>query len=209
MYTYMTAGIGKIADDHDGNMESRIVNVTDYYFIYTELRNPAEQSVDLVHVYYVVNVIDNEGYSHVVGGNNYGNRTVPSHDTYGYQYPWQPHVPGNYTIITFLVSDWETPRPLSTPTSFGVNVSEKVDMLAEGESNNRLRVENINEADNSITIAYDYCDDTIPYMHSTTATLHTGEHVPINSVDAYLTDIQENKAIFRFVSNDGTDICLL
>lgn len=205
----MTEGIGKITDDHHGNRESRTVNATDYYFIYTEFRNPAEQPVDLVGVHYVVNVIDHEGYSHFVGANLYGNRTISGQANFGFQDAWQPVVPGNYTIIAFLISDWETPQPLSTRASFSVNVDEKIDMLGEGESNNRLEVENINEADNSVTVAYDYCDNIIPYMHSTTATLHPGEFVSINSVDAYLSDIREGQAIFRFASNDGTDVCLL
>lgn len=63
-YPYMTEGRGKITDDHDGRIESRIINATDTYIIYSEFSNPAEQPVDLVRVHYVINVIDHEGYSH-------------------------------------------------------------------------------------------------------------------------------------------------
>ncbi|MEO9294204.1 MAG: hypothetical protein ABI347_01225 [Nitrososphaera sp.] len=201
--------MGRITDDYEGKIETKIVNATDHYFIYSEFRNPAEQPVNLTRVFYVVNVIDDEGYSQFVDGNNYGNHTISSYSTHGYQVHWQPLLPGNYTIITFLVSDWDTPQPLSTATSFRINVGEKVDVLGEGDSNNRLQVESINVVDNTVTIAYDYCDERIPYQHSTTAVLHPGNHVPINSVDAYLTDIRGKEAVFRFVSNGGTDICLI
>ncbi|MEP0826801.1 MAG: hypothetical protein HRF40_15120 [Nitrososphaera sp.] len=205
----MTEGIGKITDDRDGNIASKIVNATDSYIIYSEFRNPAERPVDLEHVFYVVNVIDHEGYSQYVSANNYGNHTVLGRATSGYQLSWKPLVPGNYTIITFLVSNWETPVPLSTTTTFSVNVDEKIDTLREGESNNRLKVESINESNDSVTVVYDYCDDMYPYQHSATATLHPGEYVAINSVDAYLSGIRNDKAIFRFDSNGGSDICLV
>lgn len=122
---------------------------------------------------------------------------------------WNPLVPGTYTIETFLVSSYDTPQPLSNVATFHVNVDEKVDTLREGESNNRLQVEKISEADNSVTIAYDYCDKTIPYKHSNKAALRSGEHVSINSVDVYLTEIRGGNAIFRFAPNGGSDFCLL
>lgn len=208
-YPYLTDGKGKITDDFDGNKESRTVNATDYYFIYVEFNNPVDQPVDLVRVFHVVNVIDHEGYPHYVGANNYGNHTVEGHATSEYSFFWNPLVPGNYTVETFLVSDYEVPRALTSVTTFQVNVDEKIDVLGEGESNNRLQVESINEADNSVTIAYDYCDEVYPYTHSATITLQPGEYVAINSVDAFLAGIQEGKAIFRFMSNGGSDICLV
>jgi hypothetical protein len=208
-YPYMMEGRGKITTEFEGHKESSIVNATDYYYIYTEFSNPAEQPKDLVRVFYVVNVIDSYGYPQYVDANNYGNRTVAGHASSGYALLWNPLVPGNYTIKTFLVSSYDAPQALSSVATFHVNVDEKVDTLGEGESNNRLRVESINKADNSVTIAYDYCDEIIPYMHSTKAALHPGEHVSINSVDAYLADIRGGNATFRFVSNGGSDFCLL
>jgi hypothetical protein len=208
-YPYLTEGTGTITNDFDGHEESRTVNATDYYYIHTEFSNPAVQPKDLAHVFYIVNVIDSDGYSQYVDANNYGNQTVAGLASSKYTLLWNPLVTGKYTIETFLVSSYDAPQPLSSVTTFHVTVDEKVDTLGEGESNNRLRVERINEADNSVTVAYDYCDDTIPYTHSTKTTLHQGEHVSINSVDAYLAEIRGGNATFRFVSNGGSDICLL
>ncbi|WP_415283764.1 hypothetical protein [Candidatus Nitrososphaera sp. FF02] len=208
-YPYLIDGKGKIMDDFSGNRESRTVNATDYYFIYVEFSNPAEQPTDLVRVFHIVNVIDDKGYPHFVDGNNYGNHTVAGHAPSEYSFFWNPLVPGNYTVETFLVSDYETPQALTNVVTFQVNVDEKVAALGEGQSNGRLQVDIVNEADNSATISYDYCDEIPPYMHHTSATLHPGEYVSINSVDAYLAEIRGGIATFKFVTNGGSDFCLL
>lgn len=208
-YPYLVDGKSRITKDFEGLKDSGVVQATDEYFIHTEFSNPDGQPKDLKSVYYVVNVIDYDRYTHNVDINTYGNRTIEGRAVSNYRIPWVPLVPGNYTIETFLVSNYEVPRALTSVATFQVNVDEKIDALGEGESNNRLRVESINEAENSVTIAYEYCDEVYPYTHGATATLHPGERVAIKSVDAFLSAIQQGKAVFRFTSNGGTDVCLV
>lgn len=123
--------------------------------------------------------------------------------------PWNPQIAGEYTIRTFLISGLDTPQVLTGVATFNVTVKEKIDKLGEGQENYRLHAESIDSSSNSVKIIYNFCDETPPYIHEATATLYVGDHARINSADAYFLGIEEGKAVFKFLANGGSDVCLI
>lgn len=213
-YPYFTGGIVSISKDVRGSkvVDDQALNVTDYYHIHTDYADAAKaHSKDILFIFYVVLVTDENGYTDFVDAGPYGNITAGIVRWSGYSSSyWVPQTPGEYTVRTFLVSGFDNPQSLSTVATSQVKVKEKIDMLGEGQSNSRLQVENVDLADNSVKISYNFCDESHPYSHRTEATLHLGDHVSINSVNAYLLSIQDDeKAIIKFVANGGSDICLI
>ena len=81
-------------------------------------------------------------------------------------------------------------------------VSEKIDLLGEGESNDRLLVQSINMTDGSVSVIETYCDVS-PYHNQIKITMHEGEGVSIAAVDAYFLGIEAGRAKFRFAANAG------
>jgi len=204
-------GMVSISEDFGGLriQDKDSLNATDYYYIQAKFSNPSEEIIYLPKVFYVVSVLDQYGIAHYVDANTYGDQILEGGDISGYSIIWFPQVPGPYTVKTFLVSDWDNPQVISTLTTFQVKVNEKIDVLEEGGSNSRLEVESINTADGTVKIVFNYCDENPPYSHRGGASLRPGDYVSINAVDAYFVGMKDDKAIFRFDANGGSDICLL
>jgi hypothetical protein len=208
---HLTKGIVSISEDFNGFriQDKDALNATDYYYIQSKFSNPSVETIYLSKVFYTVSVLDQFGIAHYVDANNYGDQIVESGGVSDYSILWFPQAPGPYTVKTFLVSDWDNPHLVSTLATFQAKVNEKIDELEEGESNSRLEVESINTVDGTVKIVFNYCDDNPPYSHRGEASLHIGDHVAINAVDAYFVGIEDEKAIFRFDANGGDDFCLV
>lgn len=210
-FPYVTAGKVTIADSYrDARLQDgTILNVTDYYFVYTQFNNHSQEPQFLRNVYYALMIVDQNGVATDVGFNTYGNRTVHGQGFHDFQLNWVPRAPGEYTIRSFLISGFEKPQILSDVATSQMTVKEKIVVLGEGESNYRLRVENINQTENSVHVIETYCVGS-SYHREVEATLHVGEYVSIAAVDAYFLGIQDDgRAVFRFESNENEDDCLI
>lgn len=211
-YPSMTEGQVSISTNSRGTavVDGQSLNTTDYYFIYTRFSNPDEESKTLLQVYYAVLVLDENGYSDTVGLNTYGSHSIIGHGTSSYQLLWFPVAPGEYAIRTFLISGLETPQILSPVATTRVFVNEKIAILAEGERNERVLVQNINLTDQSVHVIETFCVGS-SYHDEVEATLHVGEHVSIAAVDVYFIGIEGDRAVFRFDANSSweNDECII
>ncbi|MEP0826026.1 MAG: hypothetical protein HRF40_11120 [Nitrososphaera sp.] len=188
------------------------ISAANYYEIQSNFLNPEDSPKNLSRVYFVSLVVDQYGYTHEVAMNTYGDRTIPAQNYYDFHNPWFPQAAGEYRIRTFLVSGLDPPQILTPALTAYVTVSERIELLGIGESNERIVVQNINLTDNSVDIRETHCVGS-SYHKEVEATLHAGEHVTIGVVDVYFLGIEEenNKAKFRFEANSGMeeDYCLI
>jgi hypothetical protein len=210
----LTAGQVSLSKDFNGHEvieDVAALNATEEYVVRAKFSNLAEEPKTVSNVYNVVLVLDRNGNGVYLGANTYGSQIVGGGNFSEFVLFWTPVEPGEYTIRTFLISDWERPQIASGLATYQVKVNEKIDKLGEGDSNDRLVVESIDEINNSVNIIYNFCDETFPYSHKAEAVLSVGEYVSSNSVDAHFLGLEEGKAVFRFEANGGEfpEVCLV
>ncbi|MEP0825206.1 MAG: hypothetical protein HRF40_06955, partial [Nitrososphaera sp.] len=171
-------------------VDNEPISATKYYEIQSNFLNPEDSPKSLSRVYFVSLVVDRYGYTDEVAMNTYGDRTIPAQDYYDFHNPWFPQAAGEYRIRTFLVSGLDPPQILTSALTAYVTVSERIELLGIGESNERIAVQNINLTDNSVDVSETYCVGS-SYHKQVEATLHAGEHVTIGVVDVYFLGIEE------------------
>ena len=187
------------------------LNVSEMYWIHTEF---VKQGTEPDGFFYIVNIVDEDGYTVDAGAHLYGS-SAP-HD--GYSAPWYPIAAGKYTIKTFLVYSLDFPHDypridypviLSTPTTYHVDVKEKIVALGVGQKNSGLQVESINFTDKTVKVIYDICPPLDrPTYGAAEQVLSMGDHVPLLYANATLWDVREHDAIFNYLAN-GRIACLI
>jgi hypothetical protein len=183
--------------------------VTDYYEVYTTFKNPSAENRNLESVYYVLMIVDEFDYSASLEMNTYGNRTVAGFGVKDFRMTWIPKEPGDFTIKSFLISGLEHPQILSDVGILNVTVKEKIVVLGEGESDQRLLVDSIEQSKETVTVFSNYCEVN-SYEPRYSANLNVGESFRVKAVDAYFLGIgDDGKAMFRYEANNDEDGCLI
>ena len=210
-FPYLTNGQVFISEDFRGHniRDDQTLNGTDYYYVQSNFINNDTETKSFSQVYFAVMVVDQDDIAHVADLNTYGDQVWSESESSLFSLLWDPQLPGNYTIRTFLISGLDAPQILTSAATLDATVIEKIDKLGEGEANYRLHVDKIDTSNNTVSIVYNFCDERHPYTHKTKATLGVGDHVSINAADAYFLMLEDGKALFKFVSNGGSDICLV
>lgn len=210
-FPHLTNGEVFISENFNGDdiRDGHSLNGTDRYYIQTNFVNNDTQAKSFSQVYFVVLIIDQDGIARVADLNTYGEQLWSEGESSLFSLPWNPQLPGKYTIRTVLISGLDTPQILSRVATLDATVIEKIDKLGEGEENYRLRLDKIDASNNTVKIVYNFCDERYPYTHRANATLNVGDHVSINAADAYFLGLEDGKGLFKFVSNGGSDICLV
>jgi len=212
-FPYLTSDKVFVSEDPYGNdvVDSQSLKVTNYYYVQTSITNKSPDTKEFPAVYPVVMILDQNDVAQYVGFNNYGGQSWLANRSIVFQVPWfLPQLPGKYTVKTFLISGLENPLVLTRIATLNITVSERIEKLREGQSNERIRVQSINLTDTSVYVTESYCVGS-SYHDEVEANLHVGEHVSIAAVDVYFMGIEDEKAVFELKANSDfeSDGCII